>query len=424
MIITNVCLLLEALSIVICLHHLYGEKFRLDIATVSFLSIDMIIMTAINYFGLPKMYLVTMVVYPIIALYCGIRFGFKLKLIVSNVVLCVILVGGIQMLGMLSVYYFGRVQNFSDINLLLVNCMTFFIAVIILPIIKVKRLSKFSQDNGKIVIAVLGVCLAWVLFLVISYKNLEALELRQAIMLFVSIILVFVLAGQLNKYKIRAKEIETELKMHELYSESFKRLIENIQLKQHEFDNHINAIYSLHYSCQTLEELVELQKSYCRNITEENRFSKLLTSDNAVVSGFLYSKFEEIDRMGIKIDYRLILKGKNTGVPVYKTVEILGNLINNAVEELKGDNEKKKLYVEVVETDKLIIEVRNESPYISYDTLESFFSKGYSKKGESRGLGLYNIKQICEEYDLNIAPKWMEIEGSGWLSFKIWKEVV
>lgn len=103
----------------ICLHHLYGEKFRLDIATVSFLSIDMIIMTAINYFGLPKMYLVTMVVYPIIALYCGIRFGFKLKLIVSNVVLCVILVGGIQMLGMLSVYYFGRVQNFSDINLLL-----------------------------------------------------------------------------------------------------------------------------------------------------------------------------------------------------------------------------------------------------------------------------------------------------------------
>ncbi len=354
MIITNVCLLLEALSIVICLHHLYGEKFRLDIATVSFLSIDMIIMTAINYFGLPKMYLVTMVVYPIIALYCGIRFGFKLKLIVSNVVLCVILVGGIQMLGMLSVYYFGRVQNFSDINLLLVNCMTFFIAVIILPIINVKRLSKFSQDNGKIVIAVLGVCLAWVLFLVISYKNLEALELRQAIMLFVSIILVFVLAGQLNKYKIRAKEIETELKMHELYSESFKRLIENIQLKQHEFDNHINAIYSLHYSCQTLEELVELQKSYCRNITEENRFSKLLTSDNAVVSGFLYSKFEEIDRMGIKIDYRLILKGKNTGVPVYKTVEILGNLINNAVEELKGDNEKKKLYVEVVETDKLI----------------------------------------------------------------------
>ena len=52
MIITNVCLLLEALSIVICLHHLYGEKFRLDIATVCYLSIDMISMAAVNYLGL------------------------------------------------------------------------------------------------------------------------------------------------------------------------------------------------------------------------------------------------------------------------------------------------------------------------------------------------------------------------------------
>ena len=34
MIITNVCLLLEALSIVICLHHLYGEKFRLDLSLI------------------------------------------------------------------------------------------------------------------------------------------------------------------------------------------------------------------------------------------------------------------------------------------------------------------------------------------------------------------------------------------------------
>ncbi len=80
MIVTNVCLLLEALSIVICLHHLYGEKFRLDIATVSFLSIDMIIMTAINYFGLPKTY--TMVIYPVIILYCGVRFGFRIKSLV------------------------------------------------------------------------------------------------------------------------------------------------------------------------------------------------------------------------------------------------------------------------------------------------------------------------------------------------------
>lgn len=82
--ITNVCLLLEALSIVVCLHHLYGEKFRLDIATVSLLSIDMIMMQAIDYYGLPSTF--SMLFYPIIVIYCGVKFGFKIQeLIVNNI---------------------------------------------------------------------------------------------------------------------------------------------------------------------------------------------------------------------------------------------------------------------------------------------------------------------------------------------------
>ena len=51
-ILTNVCLLLEALSVVICLHHLYGKKFRLDIATVGLLALNMILMQSIEYLEL------------------------------------------------------------------------------------------------------------------------------------------------------------------------------------------------------------------------------------------------------------------------------------------------------------------------------------------------------------------------------------
>ena len=61
--------LLEALSVLICLHHLYGQKFKLDIATTALLSVDMIIMTAINYYGLPRAY--ALIIYPIIMIYCG-----------------------------------------------------------------------------------------------------------------------------------------------------------------------------------------------------------------------------------------------------------------------------------------------------------------------------------------------------------------
>lgn len=421
MIITNVCLLLEALSIVICLHHLYGEKFRLDIATVSFLSIDMIIMTAINYFGLPKMYLFTMIIYPIIALYCGIRFGFKLKAVVWNVVLCVIIVGGIQILGLLFVYCYSKIQNFSDYKLLITNSMTFAIVLTILPIFKVERLSKFSQDNGKIIILVIGVCLTWISFWVFSYKNIKAFELKETMMLFISIVLVLMLADQLGKYKLKAKEIETELKVNELYSESFRGLIENIRQKQHEFDNHINAIYSLHFSCRSFEELVNSQNDYCEHLIKENHFNRLLAPDNSVIRGFLYTRFVEIDKKGIDVSYKVIMNKMDIGVPIFKLIEILGNLINNAVEALEIDNASNKLHLEIVETNVFFIEVRNESPYVAYSMLEDYFKKGYSKKGENRGLGLYNVKQICERYGLEIASEWTEIDGKGWLLFKVWK---
>ena len=76
-----------------------------------------------------------------------------------------------------------------------------------------------------------------------------------------------------------------------------------------------------------------------------------------------------------------------------------------------------------METDKFSLEVRNESQYIEFNQLSNFFDKGYSKKGENRGLGLYNVKKICEEYGLEIALSYESENESenGWLSFKVWK---
>ena len=81
----RICVVLEALSVVICLHHLYGKKFRFDIVTVSFLTIEMITMQAIDYFGWPSE--LSMLFYPIIAVYCVIEFGFDLKKLVINNIL-------------------------------------------------------------------------------------------------------------------------------------------------------------------------------------------------------------------------------------------------------------------------------------------------------------------------------------------------
>lgn len=420
MIIKNVCLLFEALSMVFCLYYLYGEKFSLDIVTVSYLSIHMIIMTAINYLDLPKTY--TMIIYPILAVYCGIRFRFKWKEILANMVLCFTFVGGLQIVISFIFSFILNTTTFADMKLLLMNCITAIIVVVILPKCDIKRLTYYIKDKGEILLITICTCVVMVLFSFVNYKSFKFVEAESLILLFISIIFIFVLSGQLNKYKVKAKEIETELRMQKLYADSFKGMIDSMRLRQHEFNNHISLLHSMHMKYHTYEELVAEQKNYWEVVIKENRFHKLLSCGNSVIIGFLYGRFVEFDKQGIDISYQVSVKELEVGVPCYKIVEILGDLMNNAVEALLADKERKKLHVSVIENDRFYIEVRNESSYIPYKEIGAFFVKDYSKKGENRGLGLYNVKQICEEYGLEIACDNVDINGDNWLYFKISKE--
>ena len=102
----RICFLLEALSVVICLHYLYGEKFRLDIKTTVFLAIDMILMSIIQYYGWPQT--VSVLIYPIIIGYCSVKFGFHVKEIIVNNVLYMIIVSLIQCMIICIVYILKR----------------------------------------------------------------------------------------------------------------------------------------------------------------------------------------------------------------------------------------------------------------------------------------------------------------------------
>lgn len=419
--ITNVCLLLEMLSFTFCLHMLYGEKFRFDIVTVSFFSIYMVIMTGINIYNLPHQY--TLILYLIIFLYCGIKFSFDVMIIIINMVFCVIIVGSIQMLVSLPFLHIIGLNWFDDIRLLLINFLAFIVIIILLPICKIYRMMKFLHNNkGTVQIFVLIICVVLVAFLLLGYKESNSFFIDQAILLFISIACIFILAIQVGKYKIKTKEIETELKMHQLYSDSFQGLIENIRLRQHEFDNHINTIYSQHFIYETYEELVKAQEAYCKVISKENQFNKLLKASSPIIAGFLYGKFIEIDKLGIDIDYCVKIKELEIGIPVYKIVEVLGDLLNNAVEAIERNEEINKLYVCLNEDENFTIEVRNVSPYIDYDEIDRFFVKGVSSKGKNRGLGLHNVKNICSEYGLNIYCENININNINWLSFKVIKE--
>lgn len=44
---------------------------------------------------------------------------------------------------------------------------------------------------------------------------------------------------------------------------------------------------------------------------------------------------------------------------------------------------------------------------------------GTSSKGINRGIGLYHVKELCEEWNCNIFCENIEIEGKNWIQFDL-----
>ena len=136
--------------------------------------------------------------------------------------------------------------------------------------------------------------------------------------------------------------------------------------------------------------------------------------------GFLYGKFLEADKQGIDVEYTVKIDSLECNVPIYKLIEILGNLINNAIEALCKEEGLNKLKVVMLENPyEIAINISNECKNINYNQVSNFFKKGYSEKGERRGYGLYNVKKICEEYDIVLETSIKEEEKTDRLHFML-----
>lgn len=61
--------------------------------------------------------------------------------------------------------------------------------------------------------------------------------------------------------------------------------------------------------------------------------------------------------------------------------------------------------------------VRNPFPYVPYDEITEWFKLDRSEKGSGRGIGLYHLKCLCEEWHSAIECRNVEIEQDNWIAF-------
>lgn len=169
-----------------------------------------------------------------------------------------------------------------------------------------------------------------------------------------------------------------------------KELTWNLRAQNHEFMNKLHTIAGLIQldECDKALEYI-FQTTESRGIITEN-LSKIKEPS---IQGLIFSKYNKADEMKIKfeIDENSYLKSIPNYIRIQEILTIIGNLIENSIDEVKV-KENAWIYIGIFQEEKIRIVVKNNGNKIQDKA--KIFDRGFSTKGENRGLGLYNIKNI------------------------------
>lgn len=250
------------------------------------------------------------------------------------------------------------------------------------------------------------------IYLIVDLALSRTLDLK--VMILFGILLAVIAFGFLDWFQnyVFYEQQEQELKIYKLYIKPLEELTKDIRAKQHEFDNHMNAILNMHVVIDNYDELVKAQSAYGKEIYEVKGRSNpaLLRISDKILAGFLYSKIISAPSY-IDIDIQVLNQQIITSVSEHSLVEIIGTLVDNAFEACTEELHDVDMLLDAKD-DKLIFAIKNKVRGLTMGEISHFFEKGYTtkKNKDGHGLGLYQANQIAQRYDGSIT---VELQDCG-----------
>lgn len=184
-----------------------------------------------------------------------------------------------------------------------------------------------------------------------------------------------------------------------------KKMSWSLRAQNHEFMNKLHTIAGL----IQLEEYDEALQFISDVAKTRSKISSILTEKikDPSLSAILLSKYNKAEesRVKFKIDEVSTL----SLLPQYMTseeiVSIVGNLIENSLDEVSNDGDG-EIYIKIVQNkDYLEIKVKDNGPGIKEDYGNKIYEQGFTTKEGQRGHGMYIVKKIIEEANGSIEFK-------------------
>ena len=375
-------------------------------------------MTGMNDYGFPK-YLISLS-YALMFTYCILNYKSSIVQAIINIILSIFIMGIVQLLVYFVLVTVFRTDNKNSLVFeLLVMIFNFIIIYFMAPKMKLNFVSSYLLSKkvlSGLIISFVAIIFGSRIWKIKLNSSLQGEDFIFTVYFFSMLVLLLI---EWQKTKVQAEKQKVQFQMNELYYGAYEDLILSIRKRQHDFNNHLNAIQGMIYTTNSYDELKDQQEKYMSEVMEGNEKTSILTMiENPLIAGFLSIKFQEAERKGIEIAYTCRFPDRKIKIPEYELVEMFGILLDNAIEETERLDNKKKIWVTLSEgAEKLYFDIANTCSETNKDDIARLFTKGYSNKGLNRGIGLYKLQEMIDNYHGDIYVTQDVVENSAVIRF-------
>lgn len=191
-------------------------------------------------------------------------------------------------------------------------------------------------------------------------------------------------------------------------------MVEALRAYTHEFTNKLHVILGL-VECGSKDQVI----NYIMHITKMQRtqISFVMKSLKIpMVCALIIGKTYRANELNItlNIDENSSIEDGDVFLPAPTIVTIVGNILENAIENLNKTNPPVKEINATIfgNTDCFFLSVSDTGSGMSPEVVKHIFESGFSTKGKNRGTGLYLIKDIVDSYQGDIQVTSEEGNGS------------
>ena len=312
---------------------------------------------------------------------------------------------------------FSNIQQIShNKTLLTISALTASILSFVIPIVlqynfEILNKQQNPRENRKIIIFLnISMLIYYLLVQIFSYLEvmyrIDALLYRELVV--VIYIIIFLISLNILDRNLReriqqqlSEQRELQLRNMSYYSQHIEELYNELRSFRHDY---INILRSLKLGIDT-HDLPAIEQIYNQVLKDSGQalnqskydLGRLSNIHNDALKSVLSAKFLEAQSKGIEIGLEVPQAIKPQGMELLDFITIVSILADNAIEAAVETSHPVVSFAFLEQEGRQIFIVENTIKEFSIHS-DTIFKKGFSTKGENRGLGLSNVQNIISHY--------------------------